>query len=701
MSADELRKASDATVLLTDRFTGTRRAGTVIGTRTPEGLTRKGIDTEGIIGIDNGALRIQPLLEPGWGRAGIAYGPYPREAGLAFAVFLVNGHNTSQSENLRETFRQRVHRWLMGSEVYSRKQRLIQWLLSKRKGRMLRQLLWWRRIAKDAPPVPTVNENMALGWFSSDVPADPLTDGNAFIMHATGPENGELWTRVGANTLPAVRSVQNLQIYYVVVLRERGAAYYAASVPGANGLGTYPNLRPIAIDPFNEDATVYAALCQAALGQIGFRLDTRVYAARIALLSELATWYGTAHAADRLSGDGILDQTESETGGCWRQVCGAFARTEDGARPVGTDNLALLDLRAPSGLIHVVFDSGTSAAPTAGLVWRARDEQNYWRLLITASDCDLSVKENGAWTSIARGDKWCLRPGRTQSVQVLDDGHLFSLHLDGQLLFDTRFLDHRLNDAVGVGIVAPHPDDRLGISRFEAHPRSCPLPRALDLGEPWWRLGERLVVAEAFEGAARDLYGKTTTVGEKVWRKSIGTGHIDITGNHSAKIRATADSPIPGRLAYMIDWDHPEFTDLEVSITPPGTAQGQSEHGLCGFILWQDPRNYVTINIWRYDSYGGASISTFFQLDGFEDLYDAIWSNVGNRVYWGKPHRFRVVFDGMRYMALVDDEPVLYRALTDVYADCTRLSIKRVGLLANWEWGTDTGSMFRDFRAKV
>jgi hypothetical protein len=48
----------------------------------------------------------------------------------------------------------------------------------------------------------------------------------------------------------------------------------------------------------------------------------------------------------------------------------------------------------------------------------------------------------------------------------------------------------------------------------------------------------------------------------------------------------------------------------------------------------------------------------------------------------------------------LDDEPVLYRAFTDVYPDYPPLAIRRVGLAANWEWGNDTGSAFNDFAAK-
>ena len=77
------------------------------------------MDREGVIGIDNGALRIKPLIHPGWGRAGIAYGPFERRNGRTLAVFMVNCHNTSQAENLKESFRDRFDRWLRGPNLYS------------------------------------------------------------------------------------------------------------------------------------------------------------------------------------------------------------------------------------------------------------------------------------------------------------------------------------------------------------------------------------------------------------------------------------------------------------------------------------------------------------------------------------------------------------------------------------------------------
>jgi hypothetical protein len=60
-----------------------------------------------------------------------------------------------------------------------------------------------------------------------------------------------------------------------------------------------------------------------------------------------------------------------------------------------------------------------------------------------------------------------------------------------------------------------------------------------------------------------------------------------------------------------------------------------------------------------------------------------------------------VCCDGERYLVFVNEEPVLYRAFRDVYPDVERLRIRKIGLLANWEFGNDTGSRFGQFRARI
>jgi hypothetical protein len=686
--------------LFTDFYKEALPKGKVIDTQNPDGILRQGIDAEKSIAIDRDALRFSPLVTPGWGRQGIAYGAYTRTNGLACAFFLLNGHNTSQSGDYAESIFRRLKQWAYGSHKQNPLKRFWGWLRSYKRESLIQRIYRWVRSSKKYVEIPTIDENLAVGWFPQAIPSNPLTEGNAFIIHATGTENGELWVRVGDEILRVLRGLQNLPIYYVIVLREQGAAYYGASLPNANGLAPYPFLRPLAIDPFKDDQTVYAALYQSVLGQIGFTVDTRVYGTKVQQIEELTNWYGTASAADSLQGNGFLDNSVAEVGGVWQVVSGSYERTAQGLRATSTDSWAILKPDSAIGLIHVIIKTSGVIA-TVGLVWRVDNKDNYWRLLLGDKQAQVSLIEEGKETEIASSVDFVFKTNNLNSLQILDDGETIGIYLNGKLIFNQWLRDTRFQDATGIGILSAQAHEEQYWQAFEAHPRTVPLPTSLDLGSPWQEQGREIVVTDQFSGNAGDLAGKTTTTGERVWRREIGLGAIAITGQNTAKVQANVKNPNPGRTAYTIPWNNPNLADIQVDITPPGTKRKQQEKGRGGLIFWQDPDNYIIINNWLDDCYGGASISSFFYLNGFEDVYDAVWTNVGSRVYWGKTHTLRVVFDGNNYTVFINKEPVLYRALTDVYPQIKPLAINRVGIAANWEWGDDTGSVFENFVAKM
>lgn len=693
----------EAVTLFRDTFDDDRSLGEVIGTQTADGMTRLGIDAEGVIGIDHGALRIQPMIESGWGRTGLAYGPYQRENGLAFCVFMLNGHNTSQLDVFTDTLFRRLRRWAFGGASRSDSKTLIfgrmaHWLLSDHPKRFLWYVRWWHHLRQATLQNVTLDENLAVGWFPQAVAGAAMPEGDAFVMHALGAENGELWATGGDTPLAAVRSMQNVPFYTVVILREQGAAFYAASFPNAFGLTPYPEIRPLAIEPFRDDPEVYAGIHQSVLGQIGFRSNTRVYGTAVARLPQLSEWYGTAHAADSLTGGSILEDSIAEMGGGWQAISGAFRRTSTGVTGAASENVALLSPGAPSGLLHALVEWREGDAQ-AGLVWRAAGANNYWGLLLRDGECHLRLVLNGKHETVATSDIPRLSGGKTHSVQILDDGKTFAAYLNGALLFDRRFDDMRLASAESVGIFAD--DGLISIRDFEAHPRTVTLPAELDLGTPWYRTGQQAVVTELFDGAARTLDGKPTTTGAKTWARALGKGFIDVLGDGSARVRATTAAPNPGRTAFTVAWDNPQLADLELEMVPPGAQRGDGDKGRCGLIFWQDADNYIIVNVWLDDGHPGVSISSFFRLNGFEEIYDAVWTMMPRHVTWGQPFRLRVVFDGVNYLGFVNDESVLYRALTDVYPNFKRLSINRVGLVVNWEWGDDTGTTLRRFVAKV
>jgi hypothetical protein len=281
-------------------------------------------------------------------------------------------------------------------------------------------------------------------------------------------------------------------------------------------------------------------------------------------------------------------------------------------------------------------------------------------------------------------------------LQVFDDGDAIRLYANGRLIYGTTLNDARHQAGTGVGIRMARAGNRVAMRSFEAHPRSIRIPCTAEFSVPRLVQGESVIVVDNFEGPPGDLEGHITTNGGFRWSRGIGQGVIELTGKRSARVRGSAQQPCLGRTAYMIDWPDPKFADIEVRITPAGKRKGTKEKGRAGLIFWQDPENYVTLSAFVED-WPAMSIAAFFHVRGFEELFDAVWSNVGSRMHWGEPHDFRVIFDGEKFAAYINGEPVLYRALADVYPRYRQLLIRKVGIVANWEWGTDTGSTFESF----
>jgi hypothetical protein len=432
---------------------------------------RLGVDREGVIGIDGGALRIQPLIKQRWGRSGIAYGPYSRQNGLGFGVSILNGHNTSQTGSLGETLPQRLKQWWLGSKTEKPLIRMQRWIRGSQRRYTLRHFLRWAIAGSRFLQTATVDENLAVGWFSGESPKSPASEGSAFLMHALGPECGELWTRVGPGVQRTAYSVQNVPLFLFVILRERGAAYYAASIAGAPGLDPYPSMTLLGIDPFSTDPTVYAGIHQSVLGQIGFRVDTRVYRTQVAELQDYRPWYGSAAGADTLEGDGPLEALRPAIGGDWTIWHGQFVRTPSGTVAGPSENTAVLDLFAPSGLVHLLVEVGGDPVASVRILWRVKDRDNYWAFEVGSQHCLLITKENGVLGKTPATKSHHLMPNAVNSVQIFDSGETIRLYLNGDLVYGTHLWDQRLQQATGVGIQLGHEGTKAVLRDFEAHPR--------------------------------------------------------------------------------------------------------------------------------------------------------------------------------------------------------------------------------------
>ncbi|WP_337867451.1 hypothetical protein [Meiothermus sp.] len=609
-----------------DRFAREVLYGEVIGSASDCGAVRLGVDAEAKISVEEGVLRFAPLDTPGWGRQGIAYGPFAHRPGLAFGVFMLNGHHNSQTYD---------------AEPGSLPRRLVR----SQKDTALRTPF---KAHFSAQPI---RENLAVGWFDCPVPNNPLEAGQALVMRGHPKENGQLCAAKVRGLHHLLLGVQNNPIYLVSVLREKGVAFYAGSLEGSRHLPALPKLRPLSIDPYSLTAKdLYAGIHQSILGEMGHRVDTRVYGVRVAQIPEWQA-YGTAQIADPQPQLG----RKAAHGGVWQL---------DGP-------CMLLRPEEAGGLFHLRL-----TAP-ASLIWRYRDPRNYLALELNPHEVRLRLQYDlqqyvlaaQPYTGAAQQPHW---------VQVLDDGQALSITLDGKPLFSERpILEHRLGNETGVGLIGQAAD-------LEVHPREVTLPAVLELGLPWQVKGQQTVFAPYLNHAAEDLLIS--------WEPTLGRGKL-MPAEGGLRIETTGAE----RTVYTMPWNCTDLADLEVEILPPGQCAGQKQQSRAGVSFWQDAKHHLVVALCLDDN--ESSVAAMLRFAGYEDPYDMVWSRVPDLLYHGVPLRLRVVCDGVRFQVYLDEEPVLYRALSDIYPGADRLSIRRVGLALSG-YGEDTGSVFRSWIAR-
>lgn len=598
-------------------------------------------DVEGVVTIRDGALRIAPLAKPGWSRAGVHYDAIPREDGLVLAVGLLNGHNGSAPFRQRDLLRQ-VRRWVLGSGIDPLATRLRQWPTRPRRESALRRLACWTRVMLPGPDADALGGNAAVGWYPEPMPTDPTRCGHGFVIRGAEARNGTLLARVEGRLLPVAEDLPNIPLLLVVALRPEGALYLMADAADPE------SLRPLALDRSVTAGALYPAFQQSVLGQIGFSTDTVSYGARIARIPGLTP----------------------------------------GATP-----------STPCGLISAEVDV-VHADAAATLVWRSLDAANHVRLDLGPDGLRLWIRCSGA-DRLAGSVAERLSPGR-HSLQIRDDGRRIAVALDARRLDGLDVEEYAHADGVWPGL-SKIASSGLSIPRIDVFPRRIPVPDGLAVCPPLIRRGAPPVVTERFTARCADLDGRPAA-GGGTWCRLVGRGSIGSDGC-GALVSAGPDDPAPGRTLYGMDWPDPAFADLEAIIAPPPLTDQGGANSRAGVVFWQDPANYVVCNLWLNggdrsmpELYG--SVSCFFYRNGFEDVYDAVWTNVGGRLRHGVPATLRVACDGRRFSAWLDGSPVLHRAFADVYASFPVLAIRRVGIGVNWEWGTDTGSRFLAFTAR-
>jgi hypothetical protein len=321
-------------------------------------------------------------------------------------------------------------------------------------------------------------------------------------------------------------------------------------------------------------------------------------------------------------------------------------------------------------------------------------------LLVGASALTLVGRSGGAeaWRRTTP-----LRPGGgARAVQLRDDGMEVLVVVDGEALLSAPHVGGGATlDSAETLVVRLGGTGRLHVRDLEVHGRRISTPTGLlpavatvPLGDdPPWFVEDFGTATDEFDGMPAGPAGR--------WRRRMGPARLEVPTPGNARFDASLEAPVASRTTYLLDWPDPTHCDIElVGSPPPAAAVEEGQRSRLGLVLWQDDDTSMVLNIYIDPAYPVASASTFFTFRGFEDIYDAVWSNLGDLVSGGGAFRLRLVSDGERFLVLVNGEPVLHRAFSDVHPSTDRLEIHRAGIVANWEWGHDTGSLLHRFVAR-
>ena len=531
-------------------------------------------------------------------------------------------------------------------------------------------------------------DHISVGVWAEASPSDPTTGGYAIGIETNSTAGGRVRVNLNAGTTVRIfPSLKQVDIVTMVVLRSTGAMIYIGSQFGARNVGAvaYPALRPIAFVPTGSDSPLYFGAWVKATA-------ARIYSAAAELQPDFASWYGTAQSADDLTGgSGSISGRTADIGGSWTLASGTITLDANGAKAGGAA-VATLPSAAVCGLVKATIKTGASPG-IIYILFRAQDANNCLLVRLTSTVVALYRKESGTLTEYASTGAYHLAANSTHTVQIIDDGKTVRCFFD----------NNEFPGAGGIATTLFATETRVGVQMgttasdtwlqdIEAHPLAVTIPADMRLTAPYETTGQTAVVTENFAGAAADLDGKTTTTGSLAWRKETGSGDIDLDGSGAALVdAANLDDAF-----YTIPWTDTNFADLEVAHTPPGSGYGSGDNGFAGLLFWQDANNWLALRTYIDDAQvGAAEYELVVTIAGSGSVSRRV--NFGTEIQHGVAHTMRMVFDGDRFLAYFNGEPVISYSLLDLNASYSALTINRVGLYAA---STNTGSLLDDFVAK-
>ncbi len=599
---------------LVDDFSDARPPGQVAGSAASSGAARLVLDQAGTLAIEGGALRMPLPATNVWGLQGVSYGPFLVVPGLSMAA-----------------------RFRLGD------------------------VLSWER---------PDSARLAVGWFQNVTTTNPRTDALALILGQSAAGNGGALYAAGLDRrVPVVDPLMQVDVEIVALCRNESVMLFAASVPGAHGMGSYPSMRPVAILPL-DPARLFAGIHQRS--QRDSNHATLVDGIRVAIVPEWANWSGTAAWSDAI-GAGAARLSLRSTNS---------APAKDAPELIGTWMRVTSQLPMPAGLLTARVESEGNPGRIA-LIFRAKDGFNHWRLELDGMTARLIRVIRSRESVVAENVRAALTPGFSHRIWLTDDGAFVRVWLDRDVLLaisDPTWAD---GDLVGFAATA---GGGLRLHHFEAHLREIPIVPGLRLGEPFQRRGSQVALKDDFSGAASSLVGRKVSPTVS-WERHGGPepDEIEVTGAGAG--RCVHENT--GIVTFLLPWTHPEFADVSVEVTPPASPT----EGHAGVALWQDDQNFL--------------------LGGFDTPQNryGIWCVRAGRwtpidlvvptIPLGMPHRIRVSCNGDDFAFWKDDEALLVGRIRDYFPGAPALNIRRVGIGLGWfEKMGDQGTLFRNFESR-
>jgi len=467
-------------------------------------------------------------------------------------------------------------------------------------------------------------------------PPDPELTGYGWHNDQAGPGNNESIPTGGGK--PVREITDNADTFEITILRSRGAFHLLAG----GRVSAEPEARLCFIRHTGTESPLFVGAktrdgSQGSLDQL--RVDD--------LGGAWAGDYGIAAVYDSFDrAEGAAPGTPEKGPGPWREVSG---RWEIASRSLRSrePGVCLTETGSADGFWDCEV---TAASEGVGVVFRAKDAENYWYFLQDATSLRLVKRVDGVESVVRQTAAQMASPGR-RSISIRTEGSLIDVFVDDERVF-AAVDDPALRSATRGGVIASAAGGTFDHFAFFHLIQALPTSVFKRLDFP---NGQGPGIArDSFEGKEGEALASRIPEAGGKWETHSGGWTIRNGAAQATRAPAYA----------MMDVGR---SDVEVSSTitlppvpPPGDdwfasvlagaemkEDGNILHGVSARFLYQEGSN--EIEVWEFR-------------DGFSPIMNAV--NIGGRLPPGSTHRLSLALFGHSAIACFDGVPVVALRLT-------------------------------------